>query len=141
MTKFKNVLILGGPVANQWAFKLNDYLNPRWDIEIVEERKPDEDYFEWVQRGGLNIKGIVKGSQKYSGRVGLGFIGEGRHPSFRLRAKTLEVAGWSYCDTCVMGEAFRNGADKGIYQTSCTSDIPPEVACPVDVSWTKIADP
>lgn len=142
LTKLANVVTVGGTSANEWAFKLNEFVNPKYDMTVVREREADENYFDWIASGGLVTAGFLKDDTKYAGAGGKGIIGVGSQRALRARPlKVVHVGGWWYCDTCAMGEAFRADAGQGVYETGCTADIPREEACPTGLTYRKIADP
>lgn len=62
-------------------------------------------------------------------------------PSELDRLRVVHVGGWWYCDTCVMGEAFRADAGAGVYETGCVEVIPVEEPCPTGLTYRKTAVP
>lgn len=143
LTKLANVVTVGGPYANEWAFKLNEFVNPRWDMIVLRERTPEETYTDWIASGALTVDGFLKNATKFERKeIGSGIIGVGKQVALRARPlKIVHVGGSGYCDTCAMGEAFRADAGAGVYETGYTTDIPYEESCPVGATYTKIADP
>jgi len=142
LTKLANVVTVGGPIANEWAFKLNEFVNPKYDIVIKREKTPEETWEEYIRSDALEVAGFLKNDTKYPGALGTGIIGVGKQPALRVRTlRVVHVGGWEYCDTCAMGEAFRADAGAGVYETGCKVTVPLEEPCPVGVVYTKIADP
>ena len=142
LTKLANVVTVGGPGANEWAFKLNEFVNPKYDMTVLRERTPEETYRDWMVSGALKIDGFLKDATKFEGIIGRGIIGVGKQDALRARPlRVIHVGGWAYCDTCAMGEAFRADAGAGVYDTGCKVDTPYEKPCPIGALYTKIADP
>lgn len=142
LTKLANVVTVGGPFANEWAFKLNEFVNPKYDMTVLREREAGENYFDWIASGALKIDGFLKNGTKYAGAGGRGIIGDGTQRALRARPlRVVHVGGWWYCDTCAMGEAFRADAGAGVYETGCVEDIPVEEPCPTGLTYTKTAYP
>jgi len=142
LTKLANVVTVGGPIANEWAFKLNEFVNPKYDIVVKREKTPEETWGEYIRSGALEVVGFLKNDTKYPGAGGTGIIGVGTQPALRARPlRVVHVGGWWYCDTCAMGEAFRADAGAGVYDTGCKAETPWEEPCPVGATYTKIADP
>jgi len=142
LTKIANVIVVGAPLANRIAYEFNDYINPKANIEVVQEKKPEETHHEWVAAGGLRFIGWMKDSTPYPGPIGTGIIGVGNQPLPRLRPlRVIVIAGTDYCDTCILGMAFRQGAGAGIYKTSCTVHLPHTEPCPTTGSYELITDP
>lgn len=142
LTKLANVVTSGGPYANEWAFKLNKFVNPRYDMTVLRERTPEETYKDWRLSGALKVNGFMKNTTAFEGAIGRGIIGVGKQAALRARPlRVVHVGGWGYCDTCAMGEAFRADASAGVYDTGCKVDVPYEEPCPIGATYTKIADP
>jgi hypothetical protein len=142
LTKLANVVTVGGPGANEWTFKLNEFVNPKWDFTVKREKTPEETWVEYIMSGGLEVVGFIKDTSKFEGAIGRGIIGEGKQVALRVRPlKVVHVGGWDYCDTCAMGEAFRADAGVGVYDTGCKVPVPYEEPCPVGAVYKKIADP
>lgn len=145
LTKVANVVTVGGTYPNRWAYLLNGYVNPRYDITVKEEWDPTEQsYPEWVKAGNMELHGYIKDGRSWPVEEcpGKGLIGVGEQPAPRLRPlKVIHIGGYWYCDTCSMGVAFRDDAGPGVYESGCTADIPSEEACPEEKMYTKIADP
>jgi len=142
LTKLANVVTVGGPIANEWAFNLNEFTNPKYDLTVLREKTPDETWRDYVLSGALQVVGFLKNDTKYPGAIGTGIIGVGKQPALRVRAlRVVHVGGWEYCDTCAMGEAFRADAGAGVFETGCKVTVPDEEPCPVGAAYRKIADP
>ncbi|GAI83339.1 unnamed protein product, partial [marine sediment metagenome] len=142
LTKLANVVTVGGPIANEWAFKLNEYVNPKYDMTVLREKTPEETWGDYIRSGAVEVHGFLKNTTKYAGVIGTGIIGVGTQRALRARPlRVIHVGGWGYCDTCAMGEAFRADAGQGVYETGYTADIPTEEPCPVGATYRKIADP
>jgi len=141
LTKLTNVVTVGGPLANEWTFKLNNCVNPKWDITVLREKKPEETWDEYIKDGGIKVNGFLKNATQYSPE-GRGMIGIGRQVALRARPlRVVSIGGWRYCDTCVVGQAFRENAGAGIFETGCTEEIAREAPCPAGITYVKIADP
>ena len=143
LTKLANVVTVGGPGANEWTFKLNEFMNPRWDMTVLRERTPEETYRDWIVSGALTVNGFLKNTTKFERKeIGSGIIGVGKQAALRARPlRVVHIGGSGYCDTCAMGEAFRADAGAGVYDTGCKVDTPYEEPCPIGALYTKIADP
>lgn len=142
LARFCNFVTVGGPFANEWAFKLNEYLNPRYNIVVHREKTPEETWVEYVTSGAFEITGFLKDDTPYEGVTNMGMIGVGAQPYMRARPlEIVHIGGWAFEDTCTMGKAFIDGAGAGIF--TCTwPEVPvPEEHCPEEVTYTKIADP
>jgi hypothetical protein len=143
LTRFCNFVVIGGPVANEWAFNLNGYVQPRYKIEVTREREPGESWGDYVKSGAFTVSGFLKNDVFYPGAAGVGSLGKGSQPYPRVRPlQIIVIGGWDYGDSCTIGKAFRNDAGPGIY--SCV--YPPltfEDPYPPDesMSYTLITDP
>lgn len=138
ISKITNIVVVGGPDANRWAMWFNQYTNPRWSMVIQQDYTPDQDYAEWVAQH-LQVDGIVMGDRMWNDMDQKGIIGVGSQKAPRIRPlKVIHIAGNSYCDTCAMGQAFREGQEAGVYTTGCVSDIPFSEPCPEKIDYTKI---
>ncbi|GAJ19058.1 unnamed protein product, partial [marine sediment metagenome] len=60
LTKLANVVTVGGPIANEWTFKLNEFVNPKYDMTVLREKTPEETYLDWVKSGALRVDGFLK---------------------------------------------------------------------------------
>ena len=143
LARFCNFVVVGGPLANECAFNLNNYVQPRYQIEVTREKTADESWGDYVRSGAVKVPGFLKDDVPYAGRPGVGLIGKGSQPYPRARPlQIIFVSGMDYGDTCTMGKAFRENANKGLY--SCT--YPPITyadPCPPDEakSYSLITDP
>lgn len=140
--RFCNLVIVGGPFANEWAVKMNDYVNPKYDITILREKTKEETWKDYIASGAVQCRGFLKDVAPYAGVAHKGMIGVGAQPYLRLRAlQIFMVGGWDYGDTCTMGLAFREGQGAGIYD--CIYTTPPSYTepCQEITSYSKITDP
>lgn len=146
-----NVVVLGGPIGNEWAVKLNEYVNPRWHIVVNRVRSPGETWKQYVESGGIDIPEYTLNGSPYTGEVGTGIIGIGSQPYIRARPLiTVFVGGWTFEDTCTVGKAFRELAPLGIGEVvslesiagvyRCTNTPVPEMDnCPTSMTYTLLA--
>ena len=140
--RFCNLVILGGPFANEWAVKMNDYVNPKYDITVLREKTEEETWADYVKSGAIQERGFLKDATPYTGEAHKGIIGVGAQPLIRLRAlQIFMVGGWDYGDTCTMGLAFREGQGGGIYDCIYTTLPSYTEPCQEFTSYSKITDP
>lgn len=139
LMRFCNVVVVGGPLTNPYAFYLNEYLNPRMDITVVAEKTPEQTWEEYVASGGFTQNGWICDDQVLALEGGI--LGYGAQPYPRARPLQIWLAaGVHYEDTCTMGKAFREDAGAGVY--SCTwSDVTHEDPCPEDAEYTLVKAP
>lgn len=119
LARFCNFVVIGGPYANEWAFNLNEQVNPKYQIVVNREKTAEESWSEYATSGGFDVTGFLKNGTAYPGRAGLGLLGIGSQTYPRARLlNVVFVGGWGYGDTCTMGKAFRDGAESGMYECS-----------------------
>jgi len=136
LTVFSNILTIGGPAPNQWVYILNEYTNPKWDLELAREQGEEETWDEFTSSGGLIAKGFIWNDKTYAGRAQLGIIGKGILPALRIRPMVIvNLGGWNFEDSCTMFKAYMENAEVGVYQCTYTP-IPDMSACPVDSEYT-----
>lgn len=132
-----NVIIVGGPHSNEYAFLLNDYLNPKIDMTVTREQNPDETYTEYIASGAVIVRGYLLDETPYTGGAKTGMIGMGKK---RLFDRIMAIEGWDFEDTCAIGKAFRDGQGPGIYSTNYTK-MPDMTKCPEDAEYSLTAAP
>jgi len=137
LTKLCNVIVVGGPFANEFAFTMNEFINPKYDITVSREKTAEETWREYVASGALTLNGYLMDEKPYSGGVNTGIIGTGRT---RLFDKVVVISGETFEDTCALGKAFREDAGPGIFNCSWT-EVPDQSICPEDAEYTKSAEP
>lgn len=141
-SKFANIITIGGPAANEWAFKLNDFLNPRYDITVLKDRVADQTWKDYVLGGGIRVNGFILNDQKLASGSHTGLIGKGQNSSYpRLRPlQVAHIGGWEFEDTCCMTKAFLEDQEAGIYTTIWAVADPTMTKCPADGNY-KISKP
>lgn len=134
-----NLVVVGGPMANEWTVKLNEYVNPKWDLVIRRERLPGETWRDYAH-DAIEERGYLLNGTLYPAEKGTGIMGVGL-PYVRVRElKAVFVCGNTFEDTCTVGLAFRDGASAGIY--NCVNTPVPDMSeCPENMSYTRIAGP
>ena len=137
LSKFCNVVVVGSPMANEFAFLMNDYVNPKFDITVQREKTPEETWAEYIASGALVINGYFCDEAPYGAGSNTGIIGTGRT---RLFDKVVIVGGWEFEDTCAVGKAFAENAGPGIFNCSWTK-VPDMSICPEDAAYTKSIEP
>lgn len=138
LSQLSNVVVVGGPYANEFAFKINEFINPKLDITISREKTPEETWPEYIASGALVINGYICDEKPYSNGPNTGIIGTGRA---RMFDKVIAIGGGGkFEDTCAMGKAFREGAGPGIFNCSWT-EVPDMSICPEDAEYTKSVEP
>jgi len=138
LSKFANIVVVGGSFANPYAVSMNDLVNPKWDITVVRAQNEGESWKDYCESGGIVVKGFIKDSVPYSGGVGKGFIGIGSQSLIRARAlQVVMIMGWDFQDSCAMGKAFRDGQGAGIY--NCSGTPTTDDTCDPNVTYTQIA--
>ena len=137
-SKFANIIVVGGPISNEWAFKLNDFCNPRWDITVVKERTAGQTWKDYVAGGGLSFNGFLVNEAKVAGTLHKGFIGSGKNTSYpRLRPLQITLlGGWTFEDTCCVVKAFLEDQAAGLYNTIWATADPTFSKCPVDGNYS-----
>lgn len=134
LSRFANIILVGGPLGNEWAFKLNDYVNPRWDVTVLKERKEGQTWSEYLAAGSLRVNGYIINETKPTGYgAHTGIIGKGQNTSYpRLRPlQVVTIGGYSGQDTCCVAKAFLEDQEAGVYDTTWTGT---EI-CPADANY------
>lgn len=137
LSNLTNVVVVGGPLANEYAYLLNDYCNPKYKIIEVRPREEGETHRDWVAAGGLIVENIIMDETDYDGGAGRGLMGFGQR---RFFDKIVMIGGFAYADTCTIGLAFREGMGAGIYDCTYTEPTA-EDPCPPDMSYALSAEP
>jgi len=140
LTKLCNVVVVGGPYANEFAFTMNEFVNPKYDITVIREKTAEETWAEYVASGAFTLNGYLCDEKPYSAGpdfTGTGIIGTGRT---RLFDKVVLIAGGAFEDTCASGKAFREDAGPGIFDCSWT-EVPDQLTCPEDAEYIKTVEP
>ena len=132
-----NVVIVGGPAANEYAFLMNDFINPKVDMTVTREQTADETYLEWIKSGALICRGYLLDDKPYPGVAKTGMIGMGKK---RLFDRIIAIEGWNFEDTCALGKAYRDGQGPGIYACNWTA-VPDMLTCPEDAEYSLTAAP
>lgn len=133
LTNLCNVVVVGGPHANYYAYALNELCNPRFKITLKKDFDPAEGTWQdFVKAGNLTVDGFLVDETSYPIAEGKGIIGIGKA---RLLDTIVLLEGWKFEDTCAVGKAFREGKGAGLY--SCTyTKVPDMKTCPEDAAYT-----
>lgn len=141
ISKFANLILVGGPAANEWTYILNEYINPRYDITVLKERTEGQTWKEYVLGGGLQVNGLIINDTKTPGLNHTGILSTGKQTLPRIRPlQIMHVGGWMFEDTCCMTKAFLEDQEAGIYDTIWAVADPTYTKCPVDGNY-KIKTP
>lgn len=138
MTKFANIILVGGPLANEWAFKLNDLMNPKWNITVLKTRTEGQTWKDYIVGGGIAVNGwTFNGTNMPFGVTAKkGFLGSGKQTLPRIRPlQILSIAGITFEDTCCMVKAFLEDQPLGVYDTVYAVSDPTYSKCPVDGNY------
>jgi len=136
--QYANVLMVGGPIASETSYKLNELCEPKVSITVVREKTADETWAQYITAGGLAINGyLVKGVLvPFVAKTGI--IGVGQQKMGIRASQVVGLFGYSYEDTCVMVKAFQEvGADAGIYDLNYTAAVPNMDVNPENMTYTK----
>jgi len=142
-----NLIIVGGPAANELAFTLNDSLEPKWKITVLLTRKTDEKWGEYVTRGGIRVDGLIVDGTLHIFPAApddkWGFLMAGTQPTTRLRPLQITgIEGIHFEDTCTMTKALLAGEQgPNVYRDTWTAQAIPPIACPADCTYIKASLP
>ena len=138
VTQYANIVFLGGPIANELTYNLNELLEPKYNIVKLRERNADETWGDYVTAGGIVIDGYLVAGVKVPMVVKTGVIGVGQQKMGIRTSQVIGLFGYSYEDTCVMVKAFQEvGADAGIYDVNYTAPVPNMDVNPENMTYTK----
>jgi hypothetical protein len=139
-----NVVVLGGCFANEWAFYLNEYVEPKLDLTVSRERDADESWPDYIASGAITVNGVLVNGVSQPIGSHRGIIAKGVLPSNRLRPLEIVIIhGWEFEDTCTMVKAFMEDAEPGLYECIWSGSPQqydsPTLACPADATYNKLA--
>jgi len=141
LVKNCNVVTIGGPVANEWAFNLNELMEPKYDIIVNRDRGANEPWADYMA-GGITVNGFVVGTVHVAGQSHRGLLATGQQVNSRLRPlQVMHIGGWDFGDTCTMVKAFLADVDPGFYQCDYDASDPGVLAmtaCPASPTYTKL---
>jgi hypothetical protein len=140
LAKNCNVMTIGAPNANEWAFNLNEFTEPKYDITVNREKAADEAWKDYVTSGGIAVKGFIVGTVPVAGQDHRGLLATGQQVNSRLRPlQVMHIGGWAFEDTCTMVKAFLADVDPGFYQCDWPDPADPTMAaCPASPTYTKL---
>lgn len=136
--QYTNVLMVGGPIASETSYKLNELCEPKVSIRVVREKTAEETWKDYVLSGGLVVDGCMVNGVKipYAGKTGI--IGVGQQKMGIRASQVVGLFGYSYEDTCVLVKAFQEvGADAGVYDVNYTAAVPNKDVNPENMTYTK----
>ena len=136
LTQYANILLVGGPAASEYTFKLNDLLEPRYNIKVVRERNEGETWSDYVTAGGIQVSGWLVNGVPLAGASHLGVIGVGQQKMGIRASQIVGLLGWNYEDTCVLVKAFMEAAESGVYDLQWTA-VPNMDVNPEGMAYTK----
>ena len=137
VTQYANILLLGGPIANEFTYKLNDLLEPKYNIIKVREKTADETWADYVTSGGLQCPGFIINGVALPGADHMGAIGTGQQKMGIRASQIVALEGWAYEDTCVLAKAFMEAAGAGVYDLQWTAKVPNMDINPEGMAYTK----
>lgn len=142
LSKYPNILIVGGPIASKFAYDINELLDPKCYFAVAREFQSEgheeETWTEYVQSGGITTQGFDITGVKLAGAEHSGIIGVGTQKMGVRSSQVVALWGWTYEDTCVLAKAFTEGVmEAGAYNCLWTAKVPNRDANPEGMSYTK----
>jgi len=133
LSRLANIILVGGPSSNEWAFKLNDFVNPKWDITVLKERQEGQSWVDYIVDGSLQVSGYIINEAKAAGGEHTAILGKGQNTSYpRLRPlQVVTLGGWLGDDTLSIIKAFLEDQEAGVYDTP--TDVSYNIKIPVAV--------
>jgi len=136
VTQYANILLIGGPVASEYTFKVNDLCEPRYNITVLRERKEGEIWADYI-KDGFQCSGFLVKGVPLTGDAHLGVIGVGQQKMGIRASQIVGLFGWSYEGGCVLVKAFMEGAGAGVYDLQWTANVPNMDVNPEGMAYTK----
>lgn len=138
LSKYPNILVVGGFIANEWAYIINEVVEPKYEIIKVKERESGQSWRDYMVAGGLTGTNFIVNGVLVPASAHLGMIGKGTMKTTGLRAsQVVSIGGWVYEDTCVMVKAFMENAEAGLYDALWTATVPNMDVNPEGMAYNK----